>query len=179
MQCRQGYGSAEMYNLTCNKKENTWDKPLPDCSSNCSAGYFKTDRECGKAACGKCITDTCPVGQFRAHCLPSVGAACTLCTRKPPHSHFIGGGDPYDSDSCPWKCDKDYVWTTAENTSASIAGKCQFVGGQGVLEDDPIDSDGDSIPDEAETRDIDTDGVCLCFVLCMCMYVCVCHRTAL
>ncbi len=102
--CLPGYGSTGPINLTCNTQDGTWDNPLPDCRE-CSVGYFRTSQ-----MCVECSRDKCPLGQYRARCHPNVGASCTDCTNKPRNSHYVGGGDPYNLDSCPWECDENHFF---------------------------------------------------------------------
>jgi hypothetical protein len=89
------------------------------CAWVCNPGYYKSG-----GLCQPCSTTRCEAGLYRGPCTATGDGPCVACTSKPTSSNFVGGGNPYNTNSCPWGCVPGYYTTgaTCEICATSACG---------------------------------------------------------
>ncbi len=73
---------------------------MNSCNFECLKGYYRLDETCMPC------NDYCNVGEFRSGCGGASSGECLACTNGPVNSMYLSPGDPCDSNTCSWGCNK-------------------------------------------------------------------------
>ena len=133
------------------------------CAWECVTGFVRTGD-----VCVPCTTAPCAIGQYRGVCTKTAQGSCQPCTIRPPNSVFTGSGEPFDSNTCAWKCVVGFFRSpggcSACSTSACPAGQYRLPCSESA--------DGTCVPCTAKPANSDFTGAAIPYNHDQCPWAC-------